>query len=101
MVVSKSVISRLKKAAEGGKTLRKHAEGRGRNIIPLEDRYVAPVVKKNRNFTPVQIAETSQPLPSPDLNPIQNAWDALGRRVAQRTVPFRTVQELKIALTEE
>ncbi|GFW30041.1 hypothetical protein TNCV_1593591 [Trichonephila clavipes] len=41
MGVSKSVISRLKKATEGGNALRKHAGGRGRNITPLEDHYVA------------------------------------------------------------
>ncbi|GFW95337.1 hypothetical protein TNCV_2970591 [Trichonephila clavipes] len=33
-----------------------------------------------------------------DLNPIEHAWDVFGRRFAQRTIPPRTVQELKIAL---
>ncbi|GFV48491.1 hypothetical protein TNCV_2395561 [Trichonephila clavipes] len=56
MGVSKSVILRLKKATEGGNALRKHAGSRGRNITPLEDRYVALVAKRNRNFTPIQIA---------------------------------------------
>ncbi|GFU83420.1 transposable element Tc1 transposase [Trichonephila clavipes] len=38
---------------------------------------------------------------SPDLNHIGHAWDALGRRIAQRTIPHRTVQKLKTALREE
>lgn len=41
------------------------------------------------------------PAYSPDLNPIEHAWDALGRRVSQRNHPPRTIQELKIALREE
>ncbi|GFU57625.1 HTH_Tnp_Tc3_2 domain-containing protein [Trichonephila clavipes] len=56
--VSKSVISLLKKATEGGNALRKYVcvGGRGRNITPLEDRYVSPRGKKNRYFTPCQKA---------------------------------------------
>ncbi|GFV29507.1 hypothetical protein TNCV_2728881 [Trichonephila clavipes] len=50
------VISRLKKASEGGKALQKPAGGCGRNAKPLEDRYVALVAKRNINFTPGQIA---------------------------------------------
>ncbi|GFW93730.1 DDE_3 domain-containing protein [Trichonephila clavipes] len=38
---------------------------------------------------------------SPDLNPIEHSWDALGRCIAQRTTPLRTVQELKTTLREE
>ncbi|GFX22447.1 hypothetical protein TNCV_3600791 [Trichonephila clavipes] len=56
MGVSKGVISRLKKAVEGGNAFQKPAKGRGRNTTPLEDRYVAHVAKRNRNFTPGQIA---------------------------------------------
>ncbi|GFW27055.1 hypothetical protein TNCV_92811 [Trichonephila clavipes] len=52
MGISKSVVSLLKKAAEGGNTFEKHAGGRGRNNTPLEDRYVALAAKRNRNFTP-------------------------------------------------
>ncbi|GFV40027.1 hypothetical protein TNCV_4412581 [Trichonephila clavipes] len=56
--VSKSVISRLKKAgnAEGENALRKHAWCRCRNTTTLDDDYIAVVTKRNRNFTPSQIA---------------------------------------------
>ncbi|GFU79013.1 transposable element Tc1 transposase [Trichonephila clavipes] len=37
----------------------------------------------------------------PDLNPIEHAWDTPGRRVAQRTIPLHSVQELKTASREE
>ncbi|KAF8792415.1 Dihydropyrimidine dehydrogenase [NADP(+)] like protein [Argiope bruennichi] len=56
MGVSKSIISRLKKASEDGNALQNHAGGRGRNTTPLGDRYIALVAKKNRNLTPGQIA---------------------------------------------
>ncbi|KAF8794782.1 hypothetical protein HNY73_002717 [Argiope bruennichi] len=51
MGVSMNIISRLKKAAEGGNALKRHDKGRGRNTTPLEDRYVALVAKGNRNLT--------------------------------------------------
>ncbi|GFX12218.1 hypothetical protein TNCV_1103361 [Trichonephila clavipes] len=54
MDVSKSVISRLNKAVEGGNALRKHTGSRDRNTTSLDDRYVALVTK--RNFTPEEIA---------------------------------------------
>ncbi|GFT71196.1 hypothetical protein TNCV_3001991 [Trichonephila clavipes] len=55
MGVLKSVILRLKKTPDGGYSLRKHARGRGRNTTPLEDRYVALVAKRSRNFPPGEI----------------------------------------------
>lgn len=41
------------------------------------------------------------PAKSPDLNPIEHAWDALGRAIAIRQPPPRTIPELKTALVEE
>ncbi|GBO25667.1 Transposable element Tcb2 transposase [Araneus ventricosus] len=38
---------------------------------------------------------------SPDLNPIEHVWDALGRAIATRNPPPRTIQEMKTALLNE
>lgn len=38
---------------------------------------------------------------SPDLSPIENLWDQLGRRVSRRTPPPRNRQELVAALHQE
>ncbi|GBM63718.1 hypothetical protein AVEN_72991-1 [Araneus ventricosus] len=38
---------------------------------------------------------------SPDLNPIENLWDALGRAVYRRFPPPATLRDLEIALQEE
>ncbi|GFX59135.1 transposable element Tcb2 transposase [Trichonephila clavipes] len=37
----------------------------------------------------------------PDLNPIEHVWDFLGRRLADRTLPPVTIQELRLALQDE
>ncbi|GFW10326.1 transposable element Tcb2 transposase [Trichonephila clavipes] len=41
------------------------------------------------------------PARSPDLNPIQHVLDFLGRRLAARTLPPVTIQELRLALQDE
>ncbi len=41
------------------------------------------------------------PSKSPDLSPIENAWDYLGRKVKARANIPRTIAELKIALRQE
>ncbi|GFV87467.1 transposable element Tcb2 transposase [Trichonephila clavipes] len=38
---------------------------------------------------------------SPDIIPIENVWDALGRRVSGHQPPPQTLQELERALLEE
>ncbi|GFX99988.1 transposable element Tcb2 transposase [Trichonephila clavipes] len=47
------------------------------------------------------IARMEWPACSPDMNPIEHVWDALGRRVADRQPPLQTLQELERALPEE
>uniref|UniRef100_A0A3B4TJG1 Tc1-like transposase DDE domain-containing protein n=1 Tax=Seriola dumerili TaxID=41447 RepID=A0A3B4TJG1_SERDU len=41
------------------------------------------------------------PTYSPDMNPIEHAWDALGRAIKERDNIPQTLQELAQALTEE
>ncbi|GFV11947.1 transposable element Tcb1 transposase [Trichonephila clavipes] len=47
------------------------------------------------------IVRMKWPACSPDMNPIEHIWDALGRRVAGRQPPPQTLQELERALLEE
>ncbi|GFX56277.1 transposable element Tcb2 transposase [Trichonephila clavipes] len=48
-----------------------------------------------------RIVQMEWPACSPDMNPIEHVWDALGRRVAGREPPPQTLQELERALLEE
>lgn len=41
------------------------------------------------------------PAYSPDLNPIEHVWDALGRKIAELQPPPRTLQELARTLQEQ
>ncbi|GFW57015.1 transposable element Tcb2 transposase [Trichonephila clavipes] len=47
------------------------------------------------------IVRMEWPACSPDMNPIEHVWDALGRRVAGRQLPPQTLKELERALLEE
>ncbi|KFM63069.1 Transposable element Tcb1 transposase, partial [Stegodyphus mimosarum] len=47
------------------------------------------------------IARMAWPAYSPDLNPIENLWDALGRAVSSHFPPPATLIELETALQEE
>ncbi|GFV65866.1 transposable element Tcb2 transposase [Trichonephila clavipes] len=47
------------------------------------------------------IVRMEWPACSPDMNPIEHVWDALGRRVAGFQPPPQTIQELERALLEE
>ncbi|GFX12765.1 transposable element Tcb2 transposase [Trichonephila clavipes] len=48
-----------------------------------------------------EIVRMEWPACSPDMNPIEHVWDALGRRVAGHQPPPQTLQELERALLEE
>ncbi|GFV62360.1 transposable element Tcb1 transposase [Trichonephila clavipes] len=48
-----------------------------------------------------RIVQMEWPACSPDMNPIEHVWDALGKRVAGRQPSPQTLQELKRALLEE
>ncbi|GFX51916.1 transposable element Tcb2 transposase [Trichonephila clavipes] len=47
------------------------------------------------------IVRMEWPACSPDMNPIEHVWDALGRRVAGRQPPPQTFQEMERAFLEE
>ncbi|GFT22176.1 transposable element Tcb2 transposase [Trichonephila clavipes] len=47
------------------------------------------------------IARREWPAYSPDVNPIEHVWDALGRRIAGREPPPQTLQDLERAVLEE
>ncbi|GFU85517.1 transposable element Tcb2 transposase [Trichonephila clavipes] len=47
------------------------------------------------------IVRMEWPACSPDMNPIEHVWDALGRRVTGSQPPPQTLQELERALLEE
>ncbi|GBL88218.1 hypothetical protein AVEN_117801-1 [Araneus ventricosus] len=47
------------------------------------------------------IPKMTWPARSPDLNPIDNVWDMLGRLIAGRSLPPGTLHELQQAFLQE
>lgn len=78
------------------------AERRGPNFIYMDDNarpHRAHVV--NEFFEEEEITRMVWPARSPDLNPIEHVWDALGRRLRKRNPQPDNLQELAVVLAEE
>ncbi|GFV48304.1 uncharacterized protein TNCV_667061 [Trichonephila clavipes] len=107
--IAHSVVSRLWNSFKTtGMCSRRRGGGRVRSTTPAEDRYNVLSAKRNRRTTAQQDCLDSEgiqrlvwPARSPDLNPIENVWDVLGRQVAGRNYPPINKNTLIRALTEE
>ncbi|GFV41841.1 hypothetical protein TNCV_596421 [Trichonephila clavipes] len=127
--IAHSVLSRLWKSFRTtGMCSRRHGGGRVRSTMPAEDRCIVLSAKKTgaphlsrwqisfllpqENRSPEKLlpddcldSEGIQrlvwPARSPDLNPIENVWDALGRQVAGRNYSPTNKNPLIHALTEK
>ncbi|GFX89485.1 hypothetical protein TNCV_483201 [Trichonephila clavipes] len=64
-------------------------------------RYIDEVLLPHDCLDSEGIQRLVWPARSPDLNPIENVWDALGRQVAGRNYPPTNKNTLIRALTEE
>ncbi|UYV73074.1 hypothetical protein LAZ67_10001746, partial [Cordylochernes scorpioides] len=74
----------------------------GHNLIFMDDNarsHRARLV--NEYLQSENIRRMDWPARSPDLNPIEHVWDALGRRIGARHSSPRTLVELRTALLEE
>jgi len=78
------------------------ARQRGHDFIYMDDNarpHRAHVV--NNFFEEENINRMVWPARSPDLNPIEHVWDALGRRLKKRVVKPNFLNELAAAVAEE
>ncbi|GFU01756.1 transposable element Tcb1 transposase [Trichonephila clavipes] len=79
-----------------------HAAAVGPTFVLMDDNarpHRADIV--NDYLESEEIARMARPAYSPDLNPIENLWDAFGRAVSLRFPPPDTLIELETALQEE
>ncbi|UYV60616.1 hypothetical protein LAZ67_1001671, partial [Cordylochernes scorpioides] len=82
--------------------LRPYRDQIGHNLISMDDNarpHRAKLV--NEYLQNENIRRMDWPARSPDLNPIEHVWDALGRRIGARHPSPRTLFELRTALLEE
>lgn len=74
----------------------------GENFLLMHDNarpHIATVVREYLESLGIEAMDW--PARSPDLNPIEHAWDMLGRRIQRRQPAPTTVRELEVALVEE
>lgn len=78
------------------------ANQRGPDFIYMDDNarpHRARIV--NQFFRQEEITRMVWPSRSPDLNPIEHIWDALGRRISKRPLRPNNLQELAVVIEEE
>ncbi|UYV76586.1 K02A2.6-like, partial [Cordylochernes scorpioides] len=82
--------------------LRPYRDQIGHNLILMDDN-VRPHRARlvNEYLQSENIRRMDWPARSPDLNPIEHVWDALGRRIGARHPSPKTLVELRTALLEE
>ncbi|GFU86807.1 transposable element Tcb2 transposase [Trichonephila clavipes] len=78
-----------------------------RSAMGLQFLFMDDNVPCHRTVAAEQLLESEDiermdwPARSPDLNPIEQVWDFLGRRLIARTLPSVTIRELRMALQNE
>ena len=89
------VLPYIRRARRRHAANRQHIEFQQDNAPPHKGRVVTQWFQRNN------IPVMPWPARSPDLSPIENAWDLLGRRVAARVTPQSTVADLEQFLIQE